>query len=691
MAAPLFRRVSDVVARSISRFRPGRPGTSLSWLTGAPLHLPVEAAFLLGGAALMFAGRLPAIVLPIRMNPDEAQLGANALRVLHHGSGWGSLDSSSSGPLNSLVLIWPTLFGQGISLVSVRLTAWMAVSLVFVFSYLTIRRMSGRLSGILFSLPLAVFFAFNDNIEFQHYSSELVSAVLLTASMSLVPLAAEGRCGALLWRSLGCGLLLGAVPFAKLQAVPIAAVIGGFVAGSLLASRCEGRLKAAMLLVAGPALWAACYLLPLLATGGLSNFYLSYIKWALLYMQEPLSLLQLHRLIAQDGLLLSVVYLVGGLWVAAGLLGRSVKSRSGAGLALAVCLAGVFAVVRPGNSFPHYLMLLVPFVVICAGVTSRLAQRWKKAAFLAVYAAMVFLGRGELEGSIRRRLSGTPRFATEPDYPLEMRRHHLFSWIADSKSKLFIWGWMPQWYLAAGLCPATRETTTCAQISESPLRDYFRGRLLEDLRRSSPDVIVDAVKPDSYEFRDPAKQGIGSFVELRRFVEDQYAMVPDFGKKPTCPDIYLRRDVLAERLDRIVIPARVTATATLDGPEGEFTAANLFDSSVMEDSCVDYWLLPERRTGYVDVTLRGVEPVARVLILNTQNGGYALDRAADLTRVDLFVGGEIVASRAMRLRMYPDWTEFEFGGAARADAVGVAVASFWGKGGGLNEIKILRR
>mgnify|MGYP002261305658 CR=1 FL=1 len=121
-----------------------------------------------------------------------------------------------------------TQFGKpigGFQLTQSKL-AWMAVSLVFVFSYLTIRRMSGRFSGILFSLPLAVFFAFNENNEFQHYSSELVSAVLLTASMFLVPLATEGRSGALLWRSLGCGLLLGGVPFAKLQAVPMAFVIG---------------------------------------------------------------------------------------------------------------------------------------------------------------------------------------------------------------------------------------------------------------------------------------------------------------------------------------------------------------------------------------------------------------------------------------------------------------------------------
>ncbi len=215
-------------------------------------------------------------------------------------------------------------------------------------------------------------------------------------------------------------------------------------------------------------------------------------------------------------------------------------------------------------------------------------------------------------------------------------------------------------------------------------------RLLTDLRSSAPDLIVDAVTPESYELRDGASQGIESFGELQRFVESQYAMVSDFGTKPACPEIYVRRDVYADRVGRMAIPGKVAASATLGPPDGDYRAAGLFDSSVTEDACVDYWLLPDRQTGHVDVTLQGLEPVAKVLILNTQNG-YSLDRATDLARIDLLARGAIVASREMRLRSYPDWTEFEFGGPARADALRVGIVSFRGKGGGLNEIKILRQ
>ena len=140
----------------------------------------------------------------------------------------------------------------------------------------------------------------------------------------------------------------------------------------------------------------------------------------------------------------------------------------------------------------------------------------------------------------------------------------------------------------------------------------------------------------------------------------------------------------------MVLPAKVTASATLGAPDGDSPAAGLFDSSVTEDACVDYWLLPDRLTGHVDVTLQGLEPVARVLILNTQNG--VLSRSRDrpgasrpsCPRRDRRVAGDEVEelSRLDRVRVW---------GTARADALRVAIVSFRGKGGGLNEIKILRQ
>jgi hypothetical protein len=92
----------------------------------------------------------------------------------------------------------------------------------------------------------------------------------------------------------------------------------------------------------------------------------------------------------------------------------------------------------------------------------------------------------------------------------------------------------------------------------------------------------------------------------------------------------------------------------------------------------------------VAVTLRGLEAVARVSILNTQNA-YTLDRASGLLRVDLLARGRLVASRERTAERYPHWTEFEFGGTTKADAIQITVVTTLGKGGGLNEIKIFRK
>ena len=248
--------------------------------------------------------------------------------------------------------------------------------------------------------------------------------VLLTAAMFLVPLAAEGRRSAL------------ALEVARLRAAPRSGALRQAPGGPPCArhrglrrqARCwhrgaRGASGRQCFWLWAPCCGAAVYLLPLLVAGQLSNFYLSYIKWASWYVRRAFPLLDLHRMIDADGLLRSVRVLrrraVGGR-----LPSREKRACpvGQAALAVAVCLAGAFAVARPGNLFAHYLMLLVPFVVICGGVTSRLAGRWKKARLPR---GLRGNGLSGARGAGERRSPAAVRNAAvrerELEYPLEMR------------------------------------------------------------------------------------------------------------------------------------------------------------------------------------------------------------------------------------------------------------------------------
>ena len=66
--------------------------------------------FLLVFGALLVL-RLPQIKWNAEVNPDESQMLAQAMRLLSHPVPWRDMDSTTSGPLNTMWLSLPMYFG----------------------------------------------------------------------------------------------------------------------------------------------------------------------------------------------------------------------------------------------------------------------------------------------------------------------------------------------------------------------------------------------------------------------------------------------------------------------------------------------------------------------------------------------------------------------------------------------------
>ena len=58
---------------------------------------------------------------------------------------------------------------------------------------------------------------------------------------------------------------------------------------------------------------------------------------------------------------------------------------------------------------------------------------------------------------------------------------------------LYVWGWQPQWYALSYLTSASRETIAEKQIFIKR-GDYYRDRLLKDINKNAPDLIIDDVR-----------------------------------------------------------------------------------------------------------------------------------------------------------------------------------------------------
>jgi hypothetical protein len=207
--------------------KPG-PNTAALLATLGSMARWVDIIAIAAMAYVLVYGRWLSIVYPFPLNPDEAQAAANALRIKAYGFNWNVLDGSTNGPLDSLAVCWPYLFRLDVTLNTVHLTACILLFLVCLFVYLSVKRLCGKTFGVLLVLPLVLFYAFTGDRDFLHQSSELLPIALLAAANYLTILISMDRARSHRFyyiRFALLGLILGAVPFAKIQGAPIAACI----------------------------------------------------------------------------------------------------------------------------------------------------------------------------------------------------------------------------------------------------------------------------------------------------------------------------------------------------------------------------------------------------------------------------------------------------------------------------------
>jgi hypothetical protein len=649
--------------------------------------------------------RLPVIGLNSALNPDESQLIANASKFMTDMSTWRSVDTTSSGPINSFVLMWANALGGSGSFVTARLTlvAFLCAAWVMLFAAtagkpLLLRIVVGTLTMLCFSGASADL----------HYTSEAVSVALLALGLMV---AARHINAAVGWRSLAIGAFaLGLVPFAKLQAAPVAAVIGIWQFG-YAAARGSGtqRIKNLAALGAGACLPAVALLVPLALTEGLQDFWNSYIVWAQLYVVPSLSFAQLVETVGSSSTYgfsgpIVELFFIGCLSVCAcGVIGwicglnrfhpRELQTLL---LAAAVVLVSIFVVIRPGRMFPHYLYLLVipsAFFAACSWGTR--AARWRPFVahgrlMRACQTAAVALCAASFLGAV---LSFSEVMIIHP--PLEVRAaDRLFSagnLLRDgdaARPRLLIWGWMPQWYVYSDAIPATRDIHTYNQMMPSILRSYFRSRLLQEVNTSPPEYIIDAAASGSFWYTNPSEDGLATFPALQQIVDTQYTRLS--SNVETCPRVFISQNMTRALQERFMNLKNIRASAHLVSDGKAFSPEHINDNLFFE-TCVDRWLLPDGQKGSISFDLERPQPVGSILLLNTSNGAYS-DRSTKNVRLTLSRQEKAVFSRDAAVRPWPFWTTLDVpDDLGDVEVVTIDVLDFVGRGGGLNEVRVRRR
>jgi len=502
----------------------------------------------------LLAWRWPALLGTEELNPDESQLIAGAITLEYDPVFWRSVDGTTSGPLNFYALLPTHWLGIPQDFFNARLTGLLLIWGCLWATYGMLRREFGPAVAVLGLLPGLTLFATATDSDFIHYSSEHVSLLLIMLSGWLLWTAhrdANEAKGHPLKPWLAAGLFMGMLPWAKLQAAPIAAALavwGTWLALSRTSLPWRQRWHDVLRLAAAALAPSVGFLAMVLIFGQWTHFWRCYIENNLIYANTNIELIagikKLYQLSTHTGNF--IAFLAGpafaiGVAVIACLFYRK---RPGplfwGGLLLSI--AAFAAVVAPRQGFHHYALFLVPpltwWAAASMGIVHQGLDAPRKRLMLGLAFALVAAGTPI---AVRARLPVSPMFGqfleswrnpySEPSKVIRALR--------QPGDFIAVWGWESQIYVETGLPHATREAHSTRQLWDSPQRDnYYRPRYLEDFTARTPTFFVDAVGPKAFFFHDRHHSAHETFAELRDYVAEHYVMLKDFKRLR----IYIRKD-----------------------------------------------------------------------------------------------------------------------------------------------------
>lgn len=500
--------------------------------------------------AATFVFRLPLLSLGRELNPDESHLIAEALALKRDWFFWSAVDGTTHGPLDVYPLAFAHLCGLPLNYFTARLVATLALFAAQWALYRAGRALVGPALARVGALPVACFVMFVADWDFVHYSSEhiplalvgLGTALLLTAQLDAADRSPRA------WRWLLAGVLLGAVPLAKLQGGPLAAALLGTAAWfELFTGGVAWRQRFARLATLAAASLTVPMLFALVAglRGAAHDVWVSYVRQNFIYAAErhhpPAELLRRFWDYAAVGPEYLPFAAGGALFIALGLLrvpAFAPALRRYAAYGVVAVALSLFITLWPGRMYGHYLLWTVlPIGVLVAALLAGWLSAPERSRAPLIWTLLVFLAATVVPQMYHRA-------AKPPTYVGELAASHVDSAVvrelrrlAPPGSTASIWGWSPQLYVRAGLVPSTRDAHTYNAIAWSPTVDYYRARHLTDLRRAPPRLFIDAVGPGNFTFQDRSLAH-EMLPELREFVAQNYRFVSEIDGTR----IYLRAD-----------------------------------------------------------------------------------------------------------------------------------------------------
>ena len=480
------------------------------------------------------------MLCPFEVNLDEGQMAAQAMRYGQDLTPWRSVEGETNGPLDSWFLLAAHDLGMPLNYQALHILAALCLAAILLATYAAARRLVGETAALVGLAAGSWWMAWAPAPDYVHYSSELVPALLLSVALAVIAFARQGSSGPS-WRlGLIAGILLGLAPWGKMQAGPVAVVLGLWaVADGLLGNSAPVRVRRryGLALLAGAFLPCAILLAWVASAGAWEEFWRIYIingmnngsaqtwgaelknLWGILTWYDNYPWIWDTALLA-----------AGALWLRGRAGWKSVPPRIWP-LALLWLATGLIVALRPVTQRPHYAILFLSPLVLCAGISAgallggegaALADPRRRRAWLIIAVALLPVPianffRYNYNQVVNAMLFSEQSHVFDGQVILARAVRHF---VPDPKS-LAVWGWKPSLYVDLGLPPATRNAVYAFLTDGNPSQEFLRSGYMSDLEKSRPQVIVDVEDLVYHGIRRTAPE---TFPALAQYLQENYVV-----------------------------------------------------------------------------------------------------------------------------------------------------------------------
>ncbi len=632
------------------------------------------------------------------LNPDEAQMISNAIGITKKGINFLEFDGTTSGLLNSIILTWPELFNLDITFLTTRITQVFLVSLIIFLLFRILYLQKNKISQIFILLgPITIFLLTTNDPDFSHYSSELLSTTILVLVYLLIKKDKEFSKKT---TRVFAPTLLGLILFAKIQFFPVAIVtlliiLVEFYNKEKKISDCYIPLFYFLL----PKIF---FLTLLLLSGNLKDFLINNFLFAYDFISFSQSKNVLYEVFSSSKtyatksvetgfkkhLLLNLVfhtiyaYFVFFLILFYKLIQtKNLKIFFNKDIIYSTCiiLSLIFVILLPGKTHRHYLIAFLPFLPIflsevissCKTEFKKINTKYFKILNYSLICLILFSSLLETKKFYSQKFDRNIFKRKNINFDSPKIFQYLFA--DNEEKKLYIWGWMPEWYVLSYMAPSSRETISEKQIIQNNQRNYYRNRLLNDLEKNKPDLLIDFVKEKSFRYNRPS-QNLESFEKLKEFTYQNYVKLKKLNSD--CPDYFLNNQDF-KLLNSRLLPYKFK--------ENNKDYLKLNDFSVTGDICDDAVNFSSSNNEILELQLYNASSISKIMILSSKANTKKID-----VNASIHLNDSKIKEKNIKLNLFPFWTTLNVNEKIKINKIKLNIKHLRNNNGGINEIVIFK-